>query len=312
MACGALCRAGEAAVAEPDRDEVDESLAIARRVLAPSAANKQRVRASLTTPAVGAAHGRNAAASGSAAVAKLGAMQRLKAPLVAGALVGLGFLAGYWLGRHPELDPLAPTVERVALSTVPSAAGAPVPSPAPTDGDAHSAESGPGERSKGNSANVGRATATRSGAQAPETDRARNPARTASANGAVPSQRAPLGPRATLLRGPAHESSGNAFLEELALLARVDRAIRADEALLASTLLAELAQRYPRSSLIEERDAARLLVDCALHEPTARARADRFVREHAASVYVERVRSSCALEVLSPRPSGEGSSAGGH
>jgi hypothetical protein len=304
-------------VAEPDRDEVDESLAIARRVLAPSASNKQRVRASLTAPAVAEAQGRNSAASGLAAAAKLGAMQRLKAPLAVGALVGLGFLAGYWLGRHPELDPLALGVERVEPASVPSAAAsereaiegeasaasaggaAHVPSSALNDGDGRSAESAAGERSDGNSANGDRAMAERSGVQAPDTDRAANRASTTPANGVVRSRRASLGPRGTLLRPPARESSGDAFLEELALLTRIDRAIRADEALLASTLLAELAQRYPTSPLIEERAAARLLVDCALHEPTARARADRFVREHAASVYVERIRSSCALEVSS-------------
>jgi hypothetical protein len=85
------------------------------------------------------------------------------------------------------------------------------------------------------------------------------------------------------------------FLHGLALLARVERAIRASEPELALTLLAELERRHPRSSLVEERAAARLLAGCLRGDSTARARAERFVREHAASVYVERVRRSCRV-----------------
>src|SRR5690606_23117475 len=98
---------------------------------------------------------------------------------------------------------------------------------------------------------------------------------------------------ARLARGAAPADPAG---EELVLLARAERAIRASEPALALTFLDDLERRFPTSSMIEERRAARLLAGCALSNPGARRRAELFIEERAASVYTDRVRRSCGLE----------------
>jgi hypothetical protein len=98
----------------------------------------------------------------------------------------------------------------------------------------------------------------------------------------------------------AASSTQDPFAEELALLERAERAIRSDQAALALSFLDELDQRFPKSSLLEERTAARVLADCALGEPLARARAERYLRDRQASVYADRVRRLCKLDPLPP------------
>ena len=277
-------------MAEPD--SLDESLAIARRALRASAANKARVRALLD--ASRAAGEPSAAARGSRFI------ERLKRPLTVGVLVGSGFVAGYWLGRHPESDPLARAGARATDGEAPAPAAA-RPSEAEPD-------SSPAVTST-ESVSPARALAAETRPAAPTPPRARPSARA--------TNEAPA-PRGAQRRPPAPASAAasDPFLEELALLARVDRAIRASEPELALTLLDELERRHPRSSLGEERAAARLLADCLLREPSASARAERFVREQAGSVYVERVRSACGVEARAPEPApapnAEGSRGSGH
>jgi hypothetical protein len=58
-----------------------------------------------------------------------------------------------------------------------------------------------------------------------------------------------------------------------------------------------IEERFPETRLDEERAAASVLVHCALHDPGARWRAEEFLRESAASVYADRVRSGCSLGV---------------
>ena len=88
--------------------------------------------------------------------------------------------------------------------------------------------------------------------------------------------------------------------DELALLQRVERALRAKEAALALALLDELDRRHPRSTLLEERTAARVVAGCLLPMASARRHgertaADRFLSEQHASVYADRVRRACGL-----------------
>jgi len=83
--------------------------------------------------------------------------------------------------------------------------------------------------------------------------------------------------------------------DELTLLSRTERALRAGEAALALAFLDELDRHHPRSSLTEERIAARLLADCMREAPSAPARAQQFLQRHRESVYSDRVRSTCAL-----------------
>jgi len=296
-------------VAEPDR--VDESLALARRALAASASNKARVRALVDA-------GRSAVPDASrsdtmlrrAAAQKLRSLQRLKMPLAASALIGVGFVAGYWLGSHPEIDPLASGSASASAGGIAAPALVAAPS-ASNERDTPRSDS---------PASSGEASATSSHAP-PRSSSERRPTPRPPPSPSAPSSpaspsRSAVTPAASGADSAPAPAPSDAFLDELALLARVDRAIRANQAELALTLLAELDSRHPRSSLIEERAAARLLADCLLAEPTARARAERFVRERAASVYVERVRIACgvgASQAVSSDPScAEGSSSRGH
>lgn len=118
-------------------------------------------------------------------------------------------------------------------------------------------------------------------------------------------------PHATLLEGPGTHAP-NAFAGELALLSRADRAIRAGEAELALSFVNELDLRYPDSKLTEERGAARIMAECALAAPGAVARAERFLSDHPASVYSDRVLRSCGIEVAPARDRADGSRRSGH
>jgi hypothetical protein len=101
------------------------------------------------------------------------------------------------------------------------------------------------------------------------------------------------------------------FADEIALLSRADRALRAGEVELALTFLNELDLRYPDSKLTEERGAARIMAECALAAPGAVARAERFLRDRRASVYSDRVLRSCGIE-LAPSDRADGSQRDGH
>jgi hypothetical protein len=91
----------------------------------------------------------------------------------------------------------------------------------------------------------------------------------------------------------------------VAALARVERALRQGEPPLALSLLDDLDRELPVALLSLERKAARVLARClsaAAREPgsseahVARTNAQRFLRQHVASFYSDRVRSTCGLE----------------
>ncbi|MEY4545739.1 MAG: hypothetical protein RL685_1934 [Pseudomonadota bacterium] len=84
--------------------------------------------------------------------------------------------------------------------------------------------------------------------------------------------------------------------DELALLQRTERAVRADNSALALVLLGELEANYPRSELLEERRALELLAHCVAHASDSLQRAERFLREHPRSVYAERIGALCQAE----------------
>ena len=81
--------------------------------------------------------------------------------------------------------------------------------------------------------------------------------------------------------------------DELALLRRVERALRNADPALALALLGELDERFPDTRLVEERQAARLLAGCRLQDPNAIARAHAFLHDNPASVYRQRVQLAC-------------------
>ena len=92
--------------------------------------------------------------------------------------------------------------------------------------------------------------------------------------------------------------SGESFgAEDVALMGAVrvaDAAMKAGHAPRALALLQEHATRFPNGVLIEEREAERIVVLCALgRTEDARAAASRFLRERPRSPLVRRVHESC-------------------
>jgi hypothetical protein len=84
---------------------------------------------------------------------------------------------------------------------------------------------------------------------------------------------------------------------ETQLLRDADGALRAGQAVRALALLDEHAARFPRGVLVEERNAERIVVLCALGEKSqAREAGSAFLREHSGSPLGARVRASCALQ----------------
>ncbi|HTV17317.1 MAG TPA: hypothetical protein VMG12_01560 [Polyangiaceae bacterium] len=88
--------------------------------------------------------------------------------------------------------------------------------------------------------------------------------------------------------------------DELALLQRAERAVRAENSALALMLAGELDARYPSSELLEERAAIELMAHCVAHATDARSRAERFLRAHPRSVYAERIAQLCLAEAATP------------
>jgi hypothetical protein len=102
------------------------------------------------------------------------------------------------------------------------------------------------------------------------------------------------------VRARAHKAAApNPLNDELALLRRVERALRNADPALALALLGELDERFPNSRLVEERQAAKLMADCRLESPEASERARSFLNEHPASVYRQRVQLACAIDTVS-------------
>jgi hypothetical protein len=265
-------------------DSVDRMLERARSELSPSGADKVRARSALG--AVGAPPN-----AGSARTRQLGGRfwQRLRASGRSGVgaglvLASLSFGAGYWTR---SLEPRAGADERARVE----------PQGAP------SAPSASNER--------GAASEPRAESDAPPTppmadgsalmDPARPPA------AAAPRKQRQARPR-TLAAAPTPSAAG----DELALLRRVQRALRASDPALALALLGELDERFPDTTLVEERQAAAVMAHCGLEDPGARRRAEGFLEGHPGSVYAERVRGACGVAPAGTSKAGEGSGVPGY
>lgn len=96
---------------------------------------------------------------------------------------------------------------------------------------------------------------------------------------------------------------GEGVVEEAALVAEIDAALRAGDRVRASGLIAEHERRFPRGLLVDEREAARVLVRCAsAPDPAA---ADEFLRAHPRSPLHARIVAACgtsAKPLTNPRP----------
>jgi hypothetical protein len=265
-----------------DRDSLDFALALTRSELTPAAADKARLRAALgLTAGVVSGTGALAAAApalpapaaaelaGPARVAPSAALRasgKLGASLAV-ALFGAGVATGWALhSRGPEASG-AHAGEWAPVAARAVAAAAPLGTALP-----------PAELPAAVAAGV---------AGAP----------------AVPQEPGAAHPDASVQRARGHaaavraHSAAQPLNAELALLRRVERALRNGDPALARALLTELDEDYPQTRLAEERLAARTIADCRLAQPSAAAHAQAFLSEHRASVYSERVHSACAPEM---------------
>lgn len=324
-----------------EREELERSLALARQALQGPAAMKARVRAQLVASGASApARLHGALPSGAPEVtanakASLAPLRRLCARRphlgTVAVLIGLGFGAGFWLGRQPS--------DRLVQGAVGSPSGATLAEPPALSTTPEAVTLAP-LRPGGGSAT--RDAAALVGALAPEqrasadvpVDPLASASRAASrAPGAIePTSRRALSKpasskSATLTRARDNAASAlrddQALMLEVSLLQRADRAIRAGEGALALGLLDELGRQVHAPRLRQEAAAARVLARCvrsgarskgSLEEHEARAGAERFLAESAASVYAERIRSACPLEAKAAgqRTSSEEPNAAGH
>jgi hypothetical protein len=261
-------------------ERIDRLLELARHELAPSEGDLARSRLALGLPSkpstiVRIEHEPRPTRSWSALRASG------TAGLTAGALLlGAGFAAGYWSAQRTDTAPTRANSE---------ARGEPAAPPSPVEPAVPPAVATPAPDT---AARATRAEPARLAARDPASRRRHRPAEAGAQE---------------LTSAPATAALG----DELALLRRVERALRAEDPALALALLSELEQRFPTTDLVEERAAANVLARCGTREPDWRLVAERFLQKRPTSVYAERIRTSCALESTA-RGAGEGSPAAGH
>jgi hypothetical protein len=276
-----------------ERDLVDRQLARVWQEFTPAPNLQQQVRARLTssTAATMGAVGMGVASQArpEGAWASLQATGKLGA-LVGAGLLGAGVLSGYLIRdiqgetEQRETAPQAAMVQRIEASGDDRArAGAEAATtserPAPEDSDDQRVPSGALEAPRA--------------AAAPRAPRAR-PSR---------AQSHTLRNEPPLTLAPTHAASaaGNVS-EELMLLQRAERAVRADNPALALALIGELEERYPRSIVLEERRAVELMAYCLAGATDASARTQRFLRDHPRSVHAGRIGEVCPSETGAPAP----------
>jgi hypothetical protein len=100
-------------------------------------------------------------------------------------------------------------------------------------------------------------------------------------------------PAPTSAPAPVSETT---IADELALLAKAQRALRDGRASAALGLVQQHALRFPEGALQEERDGIEVLAHCMLGDAQARAAARAFLVEAPASPLAARVRKECAEE----------------
>jgi hypothetical protein len=239
----------------PERDVVERHLGRAWRAFAPDASLQDRVRARLTSSAAA-----TMGAIGTGAALKVrpeGSWASLQGSGKLGtALVGAGLLGIGLLSGYLIRDAREePAPPPLPPSTISAAALPPPPELIP--------------------------------APAPVLDTPAAPPKPRAAR----QQAKPAAPQSEAQSGALETAEPS---QELALLRRAERAVRGADSALALALIAELEQRYPRSSLLEERRAIELLAYCVAGATDAVARAQRFLREHPHSVHAGRIAEQCA------------------
>lgn len=247
-------------------DAVEHVLELALTELSPSAADKARHRVALGLGPAGAPSPDSAltardAGHGWRALRASGGTGWAAGALLLGAGIGLGF----WLRGAVPAQVTAPAPSAMIQ---PAVAAAPAVNAPPVAAPPEALE--PARRTEAPSA-------------PPATARERTSAR--------PERRAAVG-----AGSQAAPSTAQPFDAELALLQRVERALRANNPSLAVVLLDELDAGFSETRLGEEREAARRIAECQLQLPGWRQRAERFLSDQRGSMYAQRVRAACVLE----------------
>jgi hypothetical protein len=285
-----------------ERDELGRTLALARESLRGPAAMKERVRAQLAAGELAARMPASPASTGWLAAGRRLLARRYHLVTVA-LLVGVGFGAGFWLGRVPREQPQGGRSEAALGSTheTPGTLAAQALLPAQslssagtTDASSALPGSSPLAARAADGAPATSEASPRAAHGATSTSSTTSTTSTTSTRPPKPRRSEPRGPRA---------GSDDSLMREVALLERIDRAIRAGEGALSSALLAELDRSVPAPTLRHERDAARVLTRClvardrgASAQQQAVADADRFLARHRTSVYADRIRAACPLD----------------
>jgi hypothetical protein len=276
-------------------EELDQRLKLARLGLSPKEDARARVR------------GRLAARGAVSAAGTLAKPKHGVPVLVSAALIGLSFVAGYWLRdvQVTELERVVPDVVEPAPS--PSQRSL-APAPPSTVTPPLPAGTLPAGTLPAGTSSAGTLTPTTlSGASGPvavlpaptpvstprvEPRYARLAATEQRLDERSGSERSSSQPPA---RHPAAAPAAPTTSSELELLRRAERALRAGDPALALLLLDQLERAYPTSALREERTAALILVECARSGELARPEAARFVEKHPSSVYSDRILRDCQL-----------------
>jgi len=110
-------------------------------------------------------------------------------------------------------------------------------------------------------------------------------------------------PRASAVPSAAPPAGESSLELETRLLARVERSLRDDNPRLALGLLGELEREVPGGQLEEERQAARVIAHCKLGSESAPKLAADFAARYASSAYRDRIRAACGG--IAGAPNGE-------
>lgn len=276
-----------------DGDRLSRSLRLARPVLSPTLEQRERVRAALAARlAPGAAESAGTAARASAPRVAVTAGTQAAALGKAVLLLGVGFALGYWFAEARVSEPGLGARATPGVVSDPAAARFVAASPGVT------------------------AAARSTGYDAAAPSRTFAPAVAAPAEASTATERRErsIPSRRPHPATPHEVPAARLLAEELALLQRAERAIRTGEGALARGFIRELEERFPDTTLREERTAVLVLAACVLGEPGASSDARDFLAQHPVSVYFDRVRVSCDVPAAGQRPaaSPDGSPARGH
>lgn len=244
-----------------ESNEEADLIILARAGLSPSPADALRVRTSLTAALAAAGSGAtDAAPSGSLEGVDGGTNWPLRVLVTSVAAVAVG-AGGYWLGYRAGAREARPAAAQVPL------AAQSAPSPDTTT------RAGPAALAAGpvSPAAAGKEVGTRESSR----KRSAKAARTIGSGGV----------------GAATES----LSQEVRALRAVERALRDNRPSLALAILQQLDRDVPQGKLIEERRATYIVARCISADvPFGLDLAEDFANDYSESVYLERVRQSCA------------------